>query len=101
MYVGPRSPWRSTGRKPVLWRNLRKYFRVWRTHVGEILLVERVVAMMPSFLPRMASLCHNGLRSQNAATPQLCEINALVFGGTSVMELHCEIDRRPACRVTD
>jgi hypothetical protein len=61
-HVGPRSPWRATGGNPGLWRHVRKSFRVWRTHVGAILLVEPVAAMMPSFLPRMASLGHNVLR---------------------------------------
>src|ERR671919_478533 len=69
--VFPRCPWRSTGGKRVAWRNLRKYFRVWRTHLGEILLVELMVAMDLSFLPRTPPFCHNSLPSKNAATPQI------------------------------
>jgi hypothetical protein len=43
---------------------LRKYFRVWRTHLAEILPVVQVVAMGPSFPLRMAPLCHNVLSQQ-------------------------------------
>jgi hypothetical protein len=46
----------------VAWRNWRKYARVWRTHMEEILLVELVAAMVPSLLPRTAPVCHKSLR---------------------------------------
>jgi hypothetical protein len=61
--VCPRGPGRWSHGTRVAWSTVRKYRRVWRTHVRESLLVERVAAMGLSFLPRMAPSCHNLLCS--------------------------------------
>jgi hypothetical protein len=45
----PRGPCRSSNGNRVAWRNVRKYRRVWRTHLRESLLVERGAAMGLSF----------------------------------------------------
>ena len=96
--IFPRGPWRATGANGVAERTVRTDRRVWRTHVRQSVLVERVAATGLSLLPRMTRYGHNSLPAEKVATPQLARHTSHPESPANALYQYVTLNRSPTCK---